>query len=74
MVHVTNAQNVLVEKNLIDLEDPHVIQYRQCNEIHCFANQTSDGKPVLGYNNLAQPLRDDDELRTRIEDALLLAL
>jgi hypothetical protein len=64
-----NVENAVVEHNLIDLLSATPINTLYSKPLHFFNNQTSSGSLVKSGGG-----DGGDELRTRIEDALLLAL
>jgi hypothetical protein len=67
-----SAEKAIVENNVIDLESAHPILWRRVGAIHLFANRTSDGKLLDGYNDLtSQWWRDAAK---DVEDSLILAM
>lgn len=68
-IELGNVEQALVENNVIDLLAQPGMSVARSRPLHFFNNQTSSGilvQPVSG--------KADDDLRTRIEDALTLAL
>jgi hypothetical protein len=60
-----------VEENAMDLPAAHNVQQRYCGSTQYFANQTSAGALIPGYN--LDTSSNTDELSTNIDDAAVLA-
>ncbi len=60
-----------VEENIVDLPDAHNIDYQYCGSAEFFANLTSAGALIPGYN--VGTSANTNELTTNIDDAALLA-
>jgi hypothetical protein len=59
------------EENVLDLPAAHNIDYNYCGSTGFFANQTSAGALIQGYNHGTSS--NSNELSTNVEDAAVLA-
>jgi len=70
-IYVNCCGNAVVEENLADLGAANPISFSSCGSTEFFANQTSAGALIQGYDSAAA--RNSDELSTRIVDAALFS-
>ena len=64
------CENIIIEDNVIDLDNPYQLQWRNCKNVRLFNNQTPSGKLLDALNDVTfQYLSDGARV---VEDALTL--
>jgi hypothetical protein len=71
-IALDSCEKAIVEDNTIQLDNPNPIVHLNSGEVRYFNNQTPSGAAIRGYNVVKSSR--EDELETKIEDALVLAL
>ena len=62
---------VIAEENVVDLDASNPLAFSWCGSSEFFANQTSAGSLIQGYNSASSTAAP--ELSTNVEDAAVLA-
>jgi hypothetical protein len=58
-IFAAGCGELIVEDNVIDLDHVYPIQFRMCGKVRFFANQTSRGLLVQGYEQTTQKYQNE---------------
>jgi hypothetical protein len=77
-MRLQSVGNAIVGGNVVDLPNPHIMQYLDSGSIVLFGNQTPSGSPLSAVeeddsHNLLERDSLDTSIRKAIEEAMLLS-